>query len=192
MKSLMFLLTLMFSLSSFAEMSKEEAMKKMQEAAKPGPEHKMLADTAGKWTYTSKWWASADAKPEETTGKSTFKMIMDGRILQQDVDGKAMGQAFKGLGFTGYDNLKKEWNTVWMDSMGTAIMTGKGSYDASTKTITDSGSFTCPMEEDLTAEYRSEWKMTDKNNMTFIMYGKGMGKQTGEFKMMEMNYKRAK
>lgn len=192
MKSLMLLLSLVFSLSSFAEMTKEEAMKKMQEAAKPGPEQKMMADYAGKWTYTSKWWESADAKPEESTGKSTFKMILGGRILQQDVNGKAMGQPFQGLGFTAFDNLKKEWNTTWMDSMGTAIMNGKGSYDAATKTMTDSGTFTCPMEEDMTAEYRSEWKMTDKNNMTFTMYAKGMGKQTAEFKMMEMIYKRAK
>jgi hypothetical protein len=188
----MLFVSLVFSLSSFAEITKEEAMKKMQEAAKPGPEQKMLADTAGKWTYTSKWWESADAKPEESTGKSTFKMILGGRILQQDVSGKAMGQPFQGLGFTAFDNLKKEWNTTWMDSMGTSIMHGKGTYDASTKTMTDTGSFTCPMEEDMTAEYRSEWKMTDKNNMTFTMYGKGMGKQTGEFKMMEMVYKRAK
>ncbi len=192
MKLLFLMMSLLVSSTSFAEVTKEEAMKKMMEASKPGPEHKMLSDLAGKWTYKSTMWESAEGKPEETSGKSTFKMILGGRILQQEVSGKAMGQPFNGMGFLGYDNLKKEWNSTWMDSMSTAIMNGKGSYDAASKTISETGTFTCPMEEDMTAEYRSEWKMTDKNNMTFTMYAKGMGKQKDEFKMMEMVYKRSK
>jgi hypothetical protein len=192
MKTLLLILSMTLAIPAMAEMTKEEAMKKMQEASKPGPEQKMLADMAGKWTYTSKMWESPESKPEETKGKSTMKMILGGRILQQNASGMAMGQKFEGMGFTAFDNLKKEWNTTWMDSMGTSIMHGTGTYDEATKTITDKGSFTCPMEEDMTAEYRSEWKMIDKNNMMFTMYGQGMGKQKAEFKMMEMAYKRAK
>ncbi len=193
------ILALTLSLTAFAEdrksadPRKEEMMKKMQEYSTPTETHKTLASMAGKWTYSSKWWHSAESQPEESKGTSNMKMILGGRYLQQEVKGKAMGMPFEGLSLTGYDNLKERIDTLWIDSMSTGMMRGTGSVDATTKTITDSGEFTCPMEEDKTAEYRSEWKMTDKNNMTYSMFGKGMGNAAKEeFKMMEMSYKRSK
>lgn len=176
--------------SSFAEdAKKQEMMQKWKEYSTPGEQHKILAQAVGNWTYTSKSWESAEAKPEETKGTSSAKMLLGGRYLQQEVKGTAMGQPFEGISLTGYDNLKKRFDTIWMDSMATGIMKGQGSYDASTKTLMDKGEYTCPMKPNETAEYRSDWKFIDKNNMTFTMYGKGM---TGdkEFKMMEMVYKR--
>lgn len=191
MKTILFAVCLMLSLSVSAEdKNKEEMMKKWQEYATPTEVHKFLATAAGKWTYVSKMWESKDAKPEESKGTATMKMIMGGRYLQQEIKGTAMGQPFEGMGFTGYDNLKKRTNSTWMDNMGTAIMSGNGEVNVEKKTITESGEFTCPMEKDGSAEYRSEWMITDKSNMTFTMFNKMDGKE--EFKMMEMTYKRTK
>ena len=168
----------------------QEMMKKMHEAATPGEPHKVLAQMEGKWSYNSKMWDSADAKPQESKGESTFKMLLGGRYLHQEVKGKAMGMDFQGVGITAYDNVKKKYDSIWMDSMGTGIMKGTGDYDPASKTLTDKGEYSCPMKESKTAEYRSEWKLIDKNNSVFSMYGKGMMDDAKEFKMMELTYKR--
>ena len=165
-------------------------MKEMEKASRPGEQHKMLADLKGKWTYTSKFWQSADAKPEESTGMSTMKMIMDGRYLQQEATGKMMGKTYTGMGLIGYDNVKQRFETLWIDNMGTSMMKGIGQYDTQTKTLSDKGEFSCPMTKSKTAEYRSEMKIVDSKNMTYTMYGKGMTGEGEEFKMMELTYKR--
>lgn len=168
---------------------KAEMMKAWQEYATPSDAHKVLAGTVGNWKYTSKFWEAADATPEESKGTSKLKMILGGRFLQHETKGKAMGMPFEGLGITGYDNIKKKYDTLWMDTMGTGVMHGSGSFDAATSTLTDKGEFTCPLTKGKTREYRTEWKITDKKNMTFTMYGPGPegGK---EFKQMEMIFKR--
>lgn len=168
---------------------KQEMMKKWQEYATPNENHKIFASMTGKWKYTSKWWEKADSKPEESKGTSTIKTIMGGRFLQHETKGKAMGQPFNGLGFTGYDNLKGKYDTIWFDSMGTGIMHGTGTYDASTKTIKDSGDYSCPMSDDKKREYRGEWKLIDKNTMSYTMFGPGHD-DSDEFKQMEMTFKR--
>jgi hypothetical protein len=70
----------------------DEMMKKMQAAATPGEQHKMLADMTGSWNCESKMWHAKDSEPQESKGKSVFKMILGGRWLQQDFKGMAMGQ----------------------------------------------------------------------------------------------------
>ena len=182
---------LLFSLSTAsAEMNKEEMMKKMQEASTPGEAHKLLSQFEGNWTFTSKFWESADGKPEESKGTSVMKLILGGRYLHQEVKGKAMGQDFNGLGLMGYDNIKKQYESFWIDSMSTSMMKGAGTYNTSTKTFDDKGEFSCPMTPSKTAAFRSEWKVVDKNNSVFSMYGKGPTGEGKEFKMMELTYKR--
>ena len=185
------------SLSAFAadptvaDLKKQETMAKMKEYSTPGEGQKVLAAMTGNWTYTSKWWESADAVPQESTGTSHLKMIMGGRYLQNDTKGKAMGMPLQGMGLTAYDNLKKIYETIWLDNMGTGIVKGQGQYDPATKTLSDKGEYTSPTIDSLIAEYRGEWKMVDANNMVYAMYGKGMAGDK-EFKMMEMIYKRKK
>jgi hypothetical protein len=53
-----------------------------------------------------------------------------------------MGQPFHGIGFTGYDNLKKKYVMSWMDNAATGIMYSEGTYDPATKTFTYVGE--CP------------------------------------------------
>lgn len=173
------------------DVKKQEMMKKWMEYSTPSESHKLLASLAGKWTFVAKSWETADAKADETKGTSNIKMILGGRFLVQEVKGKMMGQNYEGHGMLGYDNIKKSYDSIWVDSMGTGIMQGTGVYDATTQTITDKGEFTCPFSEKKTSEYKSEWKFNDKNNMTFSLYGKGL-ENKAEYKMMEITYKRAK
>jgi hypothetical protein len=165
-------------------------MEKMKAYSTPGEQHKMLSQYAGEWTYTMKSWMEPGAKTEESTGKTTAQMILGGRWLQQNIEGTAMGQPWEGLSYTGYNNLTKQYETIFLDSMGTGSMHGTGSYDKKTKTLADSGDFSCPLSDDKKREYRGEWKFVDKNNMTYTMYMPDL-KTNKEFKMMEINYKRS-
>ena len=167
-----------------------ESMKAWMEFSTPGAPHKTLQGMTGKWKYTSKFWHKPDSKPEETSGTSTMKMVMGGRFLEHKTTGKVMGQPFEGLGFTGYNNMTKNYETVWLDNMSTGMMRGKGSFDTETQTLKDSGEFSCPMTKEKEQKYRSEMKIIDKNNMSFSMWSPDENGK--EYKGMEMMMKRAK
>lgn len=165
-----------------------EMMKAWQEASTPGPEHEMLKSLAGKWKVSTKSWQGEGAKPEETTGTSTFKPILGGRFVQQEFKGKMMGQPYEGTGMMGYNKITKKFESSWYDSMSTASMTLEGTFDPATKTIAESGEFQCPIKK-APQKMRSEFKMIDKNNAVFTMYMPDM--MTGkEYKGMEQVYKR--
>jgi hypothetical protein len=169
---------------------KQEMMKKWMEYATPTAQHKIFENMTGNWKFTSKFWETADSKPHESTGTSKMKLILGGRFLEHQTKGKAMGMPFEGLGITGYDNLKGKYDTVWLDSMGTGMMHGTGTFDSKSQTLTDTGEYSCPESETKSREYRSEWKIIDKNNHVYAMWGAGTDGK--EFKQMELVFKRAK
>jgi hypothetical protein len=166
----------------------EKMMEEWKKYATPSEGHKVLDQMKGNWNYTSKFWHTADAKPAESKGSSKMTLILGGRYLEHNTKGTAMGQPFEGKGFTGYDNIKQKYETIWMDNFGTGMMRGTGSFDAASKTLSDSGEMSCAMTPDKKTTYRSDMKIIDKNNMIFTMYGPGEDKK--EFKQMELTYKR--
>lgn len=194
MKNLFTLVALsLLSLSVFAADEKadpkmQEMMKAWQEASTPGAPHAVLKGMAGKWKYTSKMWQTPEAVPETSAGTSTFTLIHGGRYLKNESKGKAMGMNYEGLGFIGYNNVAKRYETTWMDNMSTAMMHGSGNFDPATQTLSDSGEFSCPLKKE-PQKFRSEWKMVDKNSMIFSMWmpDRTTGK---EFRSMELTYRR--
>ncbi|HKY63117.1 MAG TPA: DUF1579 domain-containing protein [bacterium] len=167
----------------------EAMMAKAKAAGTPGAGHEVLKPLAGNWTATSRHWMPGEKKPQDSAGTSSFTWVLDGRFLRQDFKGNWAGQPFEGLGFLGYDNVKKEYVSTWMDSMSTGIGQATGQWDAAAKTITDQGSFSCPLTEK-TMTFRAEWKFVDKDNVIYSMFMKDeAGKET---KAMEIKYKRAK
>lgn len=102
----------------------------------------------------------------------------------------ATEKPIQGLGIIGYDNVKQKYVTHWFDSMSTGAMNSEGDYDASTKTLRDRGSMSCPISESKTQDVRTEWELVGKNKMVFLMYGKNPVFNTPEFKMMEIVYTR--
>ena len=105
-------------------------MKKMAEGGTPGPAHKVLDALAGEWNVESRWWMAPDAPPAESKGTSKRHWALGGRYVQEEFSGEMMGAPFQGIGFTGYDNMKKKYVGVWMDSMSTAMFTTEGTADA--------------------------------------------------------------
>jgi hypothetical protein len=125
--------------------SEEEMMKKWEAAAKPGPAHKLLDSLSGEWNVAVKWWMAPEAPPMESKGTSKRTWIMGGRFLQDDYSGDFMGMPMKGLGFSGYDNLKKKYNSFWIDEGGTAMFTSEGTASSDGKTFTYHGRMDDPM-----------------------------------------------
>jgi hypothetical protein len=120
-------------------------MEAWEKAATPGPNHELMASFAGEWTFTATSWMAPDAPPQETTGTMTSKAILGGRFVVDTVHGTMVGQPFEGMGISGFDNVKGKFVSIWVDNMGTGIMTAEGDYDPQTKTMTMIGTFTDPV-----------------------------------------------
>ncbi|MBD0306353.1 MAG: DUF1579 domain-containing protein [Nitrospiraceae bacterium] len=161
-------------------------MQKYMELATPGEPHRQLVSLAGNWTTKTKSWMEPDKPPMESTGTCEYKVLLDGRYVQQQCSGEMMGQPFTGIGTHGYDNLTKKYVTTWIDSMGTGIFSMEGTAGPDGKTITLKGSHPDPFEGVM--HHRAIWKFVDANTQIFEMYGEhGHGH---EMKVMEITYTR--
>jgi len=173
------------------EAAQAEQMEKMNRLGAPGEAHKALQPFVGRWTYTGSFWMAPDQPPMTMKGMADNTLIFGQRFLKQRVFGDPMeagGRPFKGLGFIGYDNLRKEYQTIWFDNMMTGIMRGIGQFDASTQTLSDSGTFSCPMTGEADHWYRSAWTVVDFDHTRYESYSKTP--EGKEFKAMEILYTR--
>jgi Protein of unknown function (DUF1579) len=171
------------------QVGKKIDMQAMMEVYKkvgtPGEPHKLLAKLEGSWTTRTRGWL--EGKPAmESTGTCEQKLVLDGHYLQQDYTGDMMGAPFSGINLLGYNNHTKKYESVWLDSMSTAIyfFVGKGSTDG--RTITQECSYVDPVRGP--AVWRSVTRIKDDNTLEFEMFitPKGGKKE----KMMEMTVTR--
>lgn len=165
-------------------------MEKAKKLGAPGENHKVLDALVGKWDQSVKMWMDPSAAPSESKGTSETKWILDGRFIQQEFKGEWAGQPFTGLAIMGYDNVKGEYQSVWMDNMTTGMAKSSAQYDAASKTLTENGTFSCPMTEEKDMKFRAVWKITDNDHHVFEMYTKDQ-KTGSEYKSMEIAYTRA-
>ncbi len=174
-----------------AEVSPEEKAKNDEMMAKwmaystPGEKHQALDQLVGNWDTTMKAWMPGSEMAQESTGTSTVEWILGGRFIQQKFSGMHMGQPFEGIGLTGYDNQKQKYQAVWIDNMGTGMMTSTMNYDASTKTFSEEGSFSCPMKGS-ELFFKAVMTIKDADHYTYEMYT--TDESGKESKMMEIQY----
>ena len=119
-----------------------------EKAMTPGDIHKLLGQMAGEWTLESTLWMAPDAPPVKSTGTAAKTMIMDGRFLQEDMQGNMMGNPFTGRGLTGYDNITETIKGTWIDSMSTNIAFITGSIDLENHRYTMNGEMVEPLSGD--------------------------------------------
>lgn len=162
---------------------------KMKELGTPGADHRVLEGRVGSWDVDVKMFEPGSTTPMSSKGKSTVKWVMDGRFLEESVQGDWMGQPFSGTGYVGYDNLKKKYVSTWIDNMGTGIGYVEGTYDAATKTFTFAGDVP-DMIQNKYSKMRMIDKTTDADHWTAQMYSTGPDGK--EFQSMEIVYTRAK
>lgn len=182
------------SLTAFAQDKKPApppmdaaAMEAMMKAGTPAEAHKALNEFVGTWDTKISMWMAPGTDPMVSTGTSENRWIMGGRYLEQRFNGSVMGAPFEGIGYTGYDNMKKQYWGVWMDNMSTWLMLSTGQRDGKTY------SFDATMPDPMTgkdAQIQEKITMVDADHHTMEMWGPGPDGKT--FKMMEIAYSRKK
>ncbi|MBI4363826.1 MAG: DUF1579 domain-containing protein [Candidatus Latescibacteria bacterium] len=167
--------------------TEEEMMAAMMKASTPGPMHDLMKSMVGSWKAVTKSW-SGPGEPTVTEGTSENTLILGGRYLQSAFKGMFGGMPFEGVGIMGYNNQKKQFESVWVDNMGTAVAWSHGSVDPVGKVITMNATFPDPMTGQDTS-YKMVTTIVDANQHQFAMVGSKDGKDRTE---MEITYTRVK
>lgn len=156
------------------------ALAQQLEFPKPGPEHEILKKMEGNWDCTIKGMG-------EAKGKMTYKMDLGGLWLVGSFEGEMFGGKFSGRGMDTFDQMKKKYTSVWIDSMSTTPMIFEGTYDKDKKTLTQTADG--PGPDGKPAKYKSVTVYKNDDEFTFTLNLVVEGKDTP---MMTMEYKRKK
>ncbi len=163
-------------------------MEMMMKAAAPGPMHELLKPMAGNWKTTAKSWMQPGTEPQVSEGTCESMWILGNRYLQSSYKGDMGGMPFEGVGIMGYDNMKKEFVSTWMDNMGTGVAMSEGTADASGKVLTMKTMMGDPKSGKM-VPYKFVTKVMDENTYTMTMMNLKGGKEQTE---MEITYTRMK
>lgn len=173
-----------------AGMSAQEKamMEAYMKAATPGPMHELLKSGIGHWELTITNWMAPGAPPQTSKATSDRRLAFGGRFVIEEAKGESVvpGQPpFEGMGISGYDNVSKKFFSTWMDNMGTGIMTSTGTYDASAKSWSYTGTYNDPLIGKAKT-IRMVIKETDPSHATLEMFDKAPDGK--EFKSMQIQY----
>ena len=180
--------SMMLSMQSFAqeEDANKDQMKAWMEYMTPGQTHEMLAKENGSWKTKMTMWMMPGTEPMESEGMMTNEMKLGGRYQKSTFTGKFMEKPMEGMNPLAYDNASKEFYAIWVDNMGTGMMTSKGKYNEETKMVEMKGTYVDPMtgkEE----PFRQTMQIVDENNHVMEMFMYMDGK---EFKNMHIDFTR--
>ncbi|MCA9300548.1 MAG: DUF1579 domain-containing protein [Phycisphaerales bacterium] len=180
-----------FASANFAQPEIDEAqmMELWMAAAAPGDAHDGLKRLVGEWTCTSRMYMAPDAPPMESTAKASCRLVMGGRFVEQRMQGEMMGMPFEGFGLTGYNNMRKQYTGMWVDNMGTAILTMNGSADQSGNVITMLGQMDEPTTGEIGKTVKWVTRFLDKDTYVFEAFEVQYG---DPFKVFDITYTRAR
>ena len=172
---------------SDADMQKA-MMEAWMKASTPGDAHKKLDGMVGTWDVTVKSWMAPGQPPAESTGTAVNQWVLGNRWMEEKFTGSFMGMPFQGIGYTGYDNIKKQYVGTWMDNMSTAVMVSSGKGGSG-----NTYEFTSSMDDPMTgkpAMITEKVTFTDADHHTMEMWGPGPDGKV--YKSMEISYSRKK
>jgi hypothetical protein len=155
-----------------------------------GEQHKEFAKAVGDWETTCRIYMAPGVPPMESKGTATFKTILGGRFLVQEYKSEMMGQPYEGMGIEGYDNFKKKYVSIWMDSMSTGIWSSAGDCDSTGKTCTYYGAMDDPVTGVQDKMGKMVVRVVDDDKHMFDMYE--LLPDGTEKKCMDIEYTRRK
>jgi hypothetical protein len=133
-----------------------------QDIPKPGPEHEKLKELEGNWD------AVTDMAGQKSKATATYKSICSGMWLASDFHGELGGLKFEGRGLDGYDQAKKKFVSLWVDSIESAPMLSEGDYDPKTKLMVMTGESVGP--DGKPQKFKNTTETKDKDHFTFKMF----------------------
>ena len=104
-------------------------------ASSPCAAHEQLEPMVGTWdAETRVWFGPGD--PMVSTGKVTKQWALEKRFLLHDYEGEEtpMGRFF-GKGTLGYSNMAKRYESLWIDTMSTAMLFQTGNWEDDALTL---------------------------------------------------------
>ena len=167
-----------------------EMMKKAEALGAPGAPHKLLEPLVGEWTAEVQCWMTLGGPPTPSKGTAKTEWVMNGRFIKEDFKGEMLGKPFVGMMLTGYDNHQKQYNTLWVDDMSTAILKSEGTIDSDGKVITFLSKMDCPMTGEKDMPIKQVVRIVNADTHVFEMHETRAGKE--ERKTMEITYTRSK
>lgn len=176
-----------FAVSVVAQSSQQEMMEAWLKLARPGEQHKLLEPLVGTFSAEVTTWEAPGAAPVKSTATSENRWVLGGRFVYQVVKGTFAGEPFEGIGYLGYDNAKKAFVGVWMDSLGTGFMTSEGTVDSTGKLFT----FTSEVDDPVSGKklkFRETLRVLEGGKLVSEMFLTGPDGK--EFKNMEIHYTR--
>ncbi len=177
----------------------QDPMQEWMNSIKPGAGHKLMEPSIGVWETTTKIWMGGPGQdPVETHGTAERKWVLDGRFVLEELKsefplaamtgGQAKNIPWTGMGMFGYDNVRNMYVGCWADTMGTQLLTMKGS-SADGKTFTYYGEMDEPSLGVFGRTVKYQTKTVDADTMVFEITDLHAG---DNYKVVEVTYKRKK
>ena len=166
------------------EYDETAVMAAYEKAMTPGEHHAKLAQLEGNWAMTVTVWMQPGAEPTVSSATSTSKMVMGGRYMLDTVEGTAMGMPFSGMGWTGYDNVDQQYESTWIDNLGTGIYTYHGQWDDEVNGIVMHGSYADPVTGQK-VESKTVTRLEGPDKMVYTSYERRKGDEEAR-KTMEI------
>lgn len=163
------------------------AMEAWQKAMTPGDGQKKLEPLVGTFDAKVRTWMDPNRPPDDTAGTSVNTWVLGDRYVQIKYEGVFLGESFSGIGYTGYDNVLKKYQSIWMDTGSTAMMQSVGSFDG--KVLSMKATTSDPVTgKASTADQKIT--ITDNDHYMIELWGKTADGKS--YKMMELQYTRKK
>lgn len=92
-------------------------------------EHRHLAESVGEYDAHLKVWMAPGTEPMEFTGKATRKAIHGGFFVEETFSSSWMGQPYQGRLIEGFDTVRREFFSIWIDSSGPMASHSRGTVE---------------------------------------------------------------
>lgn len=166
-----------------SDSEKQEMMKKMEEAGRPGIGHKALEPLVGNWKAEVTCWHEPGAAPQVSHGTAKTSWTLNGRFLEEEFRGEMMGKPFEGCYLMGYDNTKQRFQSLWVSDTQTSMFFSEGQGANGNKVITLEGKMNCAATGRKDVVMKTVFRILSQDEHIFEMYDEGN-------KTMEIRYTR--
>ena len=156
-------------------------------ASSPCAAHRKLDPMTGEWDAQTKvWFGPGD--PMVSTGRATRQWALGDRFQLIDYvgDDTPMGRFF-GKGSLGYSNMAERYESVWIDSMSTAILVQYGNWEGDALVLIGEGHESISLG---LVRVRSVIRIVSEDRHTFENFV--TGPDGNEMRTLEVIYTRAK
>lgn len=167
--------------------AKPTLMKTIPDGANPSPERERLQALIGDWKAETRAWRRPDAPVEEGAGTMSNFWMLDGRFVGQEYKSRAQRPKYQGLGALGYDNIRRVYTSVWLDTTSTSMHTASGSCDESGSVFTLEGVYQDPVTGK-PVRCRSITRIINRKKHTFELFKEDPDGKL--FKTLEVIYTR--